>query len=1145
MNHPKPIQERILAFMKIAFVQIALALVSSALTFAIETSGQQILEKRVSIKANNEKIKSVLKKIENQVAVTFTYSADLVKKQKIVTIALDSTRLIDVLDQLFDHSLGYEVINDDQIILRPLKDPFRPSSIDQPEGMATIFEFRVTGKVLDENAQPLPGANVIEKGTTNGTTTDANGQFSLNVVNESSILVFSFIGYRSLEVSVNAQTELTVQLNPDVQSLEEVVVVGYGTQKRKDLTGSVGSVDNKDIRDLAVTRVDQALLGKVAGVQVKPVSGEPGAAPQIRIRGIGSISAGGSPLYVVDGFPMASIETLNPNDIESIDVLKDASATAIYGSRGANGVIIINTKRGKTGQATITFGTYVGWQQVSKVPKFMNAREQAQYFYDGVRNRNMDASNDVSGLPNTWKLAVPQLILDVLAGRNTTDIEPLDYVLRTAPQQQYQLAATGGNENVKYALSGEYLNQDGLIINSNFKRYSLRANIDAQLSKKLNVKLNFNPSYIDRKNVTASGVTTGAGDFSIMGGATSVNPFYPLFDENGDYFWYNGLEAVGNFNNPVALAKEITDKQRRIGFLGNINTEYKIIEDLKLTILLGGSLQSNKGMRFVPQIPAFFNQPASGTDNASFIVNWLTEYTLNYNKNVGDHHVTGLGGFTAQKETGESNSLTSNKFPNNLVPTLSAVSGLITDGSSDTYQWSLVSYLARVNYNFKGKYYATASVRTDGSSRFGSANKWGTFSSAALAWRLSDEDFLKEVRFISELKVRTSYGETGNNNIGNYEHYATINYQKYPLGEAAAAGFVPGKLANPSLTWEKQRQINIGIDLSFFDKRLALTVDHFQSSNTDLLLNVNVPATTGFSTALKNIGEVKNTGWEFVVGTVNADNKFQWTTDFNLSTYKNEVVRLGPEGDPIISGGNITMIGQPIGMFYGWLTDGIFMNQAELAQGPIYGAGTSASSRPGDIRFVDVSGPNGVPDGIINNFDKTIMGSPNPDFYYGMTNNFSYKNFSLSVSFQGVHGNDILSVSRRSTYATRSRFRNSASQNNYWKSEADPGDGKTPRPNDAPTGNIRGEFSQRWLDTGTYLRINNITLGYEVPSKISEKIKLKSLRFYINATNPFIFTKNTGFNPDVSNSDNALTPGRDLNDYPLPKSLIIGMNVSF
>ena len=420
----------------------------------------------------------------------------------------------------------------------------RSNTLDLP--VATQAETPIQGKVTDEKGEGLPGVSIVLKGTQKGTTSDSEGRYKLDVPSSAAILIFSFVGYMPQEMAVGSRITLDVTLRADDKTLEEIVVVGYGTQKRKDLTGAVGTVDSKEIKEMSVTRIDQALLGKVAGVQVKPVSGEPGAPPQIRIRGIGSISAGAGPLYVVDGFPTQTIETLNPNDVESLDVLKDASATAIYGSRGSNGVIIINTKRGRSGKPNITFDTYYGFQKVSKLPQFMTAREQAQYFYDGVKNRNIDGGFNVAGPGNTWNFKAPQLIMDVLEGRNTTDVEPLDEVLRVAPQQQYQLSATGGSESMKYAVSGEYFNQDGLIINSNFKRYSMRVNLDAKLSDRLALKLNFNPSFIDKGNVNSSGVTVGAGDFSVMGAATSVNPFYPIYDDKGGYFWYNGLEAVGN-----------------------------------------------------------------------------------------------------------------------------------------------------------------------------------------------------------------------------------------------------------------------------------------------------------------------------------------------------------------------------------------------------------------------------------------------------------------------------------------------------------------------------------------------------------------------------------------------------------------------
>lgn len=1013
----------------------------------------------------------------------------------------------------------------------------------------------VKGVVTNDNGDPLAGVTVIvanaKTNFTAGTSTDNRGGFTFSRISAGGpySFTFSIVGYETQPLSGYSIKEdvtlpLTVTMKQTTASLDQVVVVGYGTQKRKDLTGSVASVGSKEIKDLAVTRIDQALLGKVAGVQVKPVSGEPGASPQIRIRGIGSISAGAGPLYVVDGFPTSSIETLNPNDIETLDILKDASATAIYGSRGSNGVVIINTRRGKAGKATITFDTYTGWQKIAKRPKFMTAMEQAKYYYDGIRNRNIDEGRDVSGNYTTWFRKVPQEVTDVLEGRNTYDVDALDVVSRTAPQQQYQVTATGGSENTRYALSGEYFNQQGVIINSDFKRYSLRANFDAQLSKKLTVKVNVNPSFTDSRSILAAGAGTGPND-GVVAQAVIVNSWYPLVDSAGNYFAFNGLAGSSNATNPLALAKEVQARQKGIRLLGNVNAEYKIFDALRLNVLFGVNLMSSDASRFKPQLPAFFNDPATGTDNTNMLTNWLSEYTLNYNKSFGRHSISGLLGFTSQKENAQSNFITSNKYPNNFVPYLSAASGQITDGSSDAYQWSLISYLARVNYNFSSKYYVTASIRTDGSSRFGSQHKYGVFPSVALAWRISDEAFLKNVRFLSELKLRTSYGQTGNNSIGNYDQFATINYERYTLGGVAVGAFAPARLANPSLTWEKQKQVNIGFDVAFFNRRIGLTVDHFISTNTDLLLNVNVPDITGFSTALKNIGEVKNNGWEFSINTVNLKNKFGWTTDFNLSTYRNKVTRLGPGGDPIYSGGNVTMIGQPIGMFYGLITDGVFKNQAELDKGPIFSPGSAVRSRVGDTRFLDISGPDGKPDGIISSLDQTIMGSPYPDYYYGMTNHFSYKNVSLSVSLQGSQGNKVLSISRLGTLNTRGRVKQLASSNSYWKSEQDPGDGQVPRPNDAPTGGNRDPWNSRYLDYGTYLRINNINLSYLLPADYSQKLKLNSIRIYVSATNPFLFTKNESFNPDVSNSDNPLTPGIDNNNYPLTKSIVLGINVAF
>ena len=928
-----------------------------------------------------------------------------------------------------------------------------------------------------------------------------------------------------------------------------MVVVGYGTQKRKDLTGSVGTVSSRDIAELSVPRVDQALAGKVAGVQVKTVSGQPGAGPQIRVRGIGSISAGTDPLYVVDGFPTDNIQTLNPTDIESVDILKDASATAIYGSRGANGVVIINTKHGTANSSIVNFGVSYGLQKVTRIPKTMNAKQQAQYALDGLRNANVDAGSDVSGDPSTWDSPVQPEVLNVLSGASKTNSSMTRELLRTAPIAQYTLSAYGGSEKVRYGLSGEFLDQQGVVLGSDFKRYSLRANLDAKLSNRLTVKVNLNPSYT-RSNLMAESSAT---DYNYYISASPINhaqlwpAFLPVRDSAGGYYQYASSTASPGFN-PLAYVQNVTNRRTGIRILGNVSAEYKITEDLSLNVLLGATLQNLHGLNFIPSLPGlaengdFVPNIAQGTDTTAMDLNWLTEYTANYRKQFGKHSLSALGGFTVQKDHVESNFLYSNQYPNNLVPTLSAAGGNITNGSSNISEWSLISYLFRVNYNYDSKYYVTASVRTDGSSRFGSENKYGWFPSLALAWRLSGENFLKDVSWLSELKLRASYGQTGNNNIGNYQQYATINYDRYVLGNAAAAGFVPAQLANPVLTWEKQKAFNVGLDASFFNRRLSITADYFKSKNTDLLLDVNIPAITGFYTALKNIGEVQNTGFEFSLSTVNVNGKdFQWTTAFNFSTYKNRVNRLGPGGDPIYSFSNVTEVGQPIGMFYGFKTNGIYRNQSEVDKGPVFGDGTSVKSHPGDVKYVDVNG-----DGVIDNKDMTVMGNPYPDFNYGMTNNLTYKSFSLSFTLQGTHGGQVLNMAAIGQENTRgNRVAQLASQIHYWKSEADPGDGKTPRPNNSVTGNNRA-VSQRYLDGGSFMRVNNITLAYLFPSSVISRLHLKSGRIFVNATNAILLTKNTvSFNPDVSNSGNPLNPGVDFNDYPLPKTFTAGINIGF
>jgi TonB-linked SusC/RagA family outer membrane protein len=1125
-------------------LKIALLLIVAGVSSVLAAPGYAQVA-RVSLDMKSASLERVLDEIESQSEFYFIFNQKQIDVNRVVDIKEENKLITDILPQLFKGTnVKYAVLERKILLTTEQSEPDNNTKTTDSEQQ----QKTISGTVTDASTkQPMPGVNVVIVGTAIGAITDINGKYTLQVPDpNTTVLIVSFIGYKTIEIPVAAKSVIDIALAAEVTGLDEVVVVGYGTVKRKDLTGAVTSVSSEKLKNFTVTRVDQAMVGKIAGVQITQSTGAPGDAPLIRVRGIGSISAGANPLYVVDGVPGLNIDALTPSDIESIDVLKDASASAIYGSRGANGVIIVNTKRGKAGTSKIGFDMHYGWQKVSRRPEFLNAKEQAEYAYYAMKNSNEDAGNSTAGDPTTWKFPLPHPFVDVLNGTNTTDNDLLDYIFVTAPEQEYQLSASGGTENFKYAVSVDYMDQDGIILASNYKRYSARVNLDAKLTKKLDFQFNLNPSFITQHIVPSQGTGAGQGEQTTAQAVAWISLF-PAYNPDGSYYIIDQAESMTVWH-PVAVATEITNVQQTAKILGNVVLNYRIIDDLKLSILGGLTLENMERMKFTPQLPAFINNVATGSENGANGYNWINENSLNYNHSFGQHNVSALVGFTAQKEWGNVSTFSSNKYPNNLVPTLNAVSGILTGGSAIISEWSMLSYLGRINYNFNNKYYVTASFRTDGSSRFGANKKWGQFPSAALAWRISQENFLKDVTFLSDLKLRTSYGKTGNNNIGNYAHLATIAYDRYPFGAVQNGGFHQAVIDNPNLTWETQSQIDAGIDISFFDQRLAFTVDYFHSVNSDLLLNVNIPSTTGFNTTLRNIGEVENKGWEFTVSTLNIKGKFQWTTDFNISTYKNKVLKLGPTGDPIYVGGNVTQIGQPIGMFYGWVSDGIFMNQAELDAGPIYGKGTKNQSRMGDVRWKDIGGPNGEPDGIIDTYDKTIMGNPYPDFYYAMTNNFAYKNFTLNVSLVGSYGNDILSEARVGACNGRgTRVRMYKIMGDYWKSPEDPGAGtaNSMRPNDTPTGNNRGSWNDRYVDTGTFTRINNITLGYTLPGQVSSKLKMSSLRLYVSSNNPFTWSKNTSFNPEVSARSNNLQPGNDLNDWPIPKSLLIGINVVF
>lgn len=1033
-----------------------------------------------------------------------------------------------------------------------------PAPLPRAEAYQAVPAHTVTGHITDsETKEPLPGVSVILKGTMQGTSSDVNGYYSLTVpddAGENGRLIFSYVGYESLEIGIGNKNQIDADLKADLKALEEVVVVGYGTQKRGDITGAVSSVSAKDIQGMPTPSLDGALAGKMPGVQVSQTTGTPGGGLTVRVRGTGSIGAGNEPLYVIDGFPVTAnynqssnpLNSINPSDIESIEVLKDASSTAIYGSRGANGVVLITTKGGKSGKMKIDLETYTGFQQVTRKMDLMNAREFARYITDSRNNAWVDIGGDPSA-PNSQRSAIYQILpalQDPDALGEGTDWQ--DELFRTAPIHNLQATVSGGTDKIRYLVSGGYFKQNGIIINSDFQRYSFRINLEANASKRFKLGVNLTPSY------TVSNPTESEGHFSsgaLVLSALLMAPHLPVRDENGDYT--TGITLGNGFSSIENPVKSALEKKRRINelrLLGTAYGEYRLFDNLSYKLLVGVDLQNGNERIFNPSTVGRDGTPPpvipSGTFNSNYSNNLLIEHTLNYSKDFDGHNISALGGFTAQKVFAHQSEINSTNFPNDLVETLNA--GIVSSAATDAYEWSLLSYLARVNYSYKSKYLLTATIRRDGSSRFGQNNKWGTFPSVSAGWRLSEEGFMSNFSRLSELKLRASYGFTGNNFIGNYDHVGLLAIRNSVFGGSGGTivnGIAPNTISNPDLSWERNRQFDLGLEIGLLQNRIFIVTDFYQKITSDLLLSVPTPSITGYTSARQNIGKVRNSGWELGVSSRNFVNKFQWTTDFNIALNRNKILALGPSGEPIfgnyqLTNSHISRVGSSLGHYYGYQVEGIFQTQQEIDSSPSF-----ADSKPGHFKFRDVNG-----DGVLSVDDRTSLGNPHPDFIFGLTNSFSYKGFDLNILIQGVQGNEILHLGRR-FYANYAGTANGLKEmTNSWKSAEEPGDGKTPRVNRDlsrySSSNASANISSAHVEDGSFIRIRNISLGYNLPQSIADKLALRTARVYVNMQNPVTWTQYTGYNPEVSvNGASPLIPGVDYGGYPIAKVFTLGLNV--
>lgn len=1033
------------------------------------------------------------------------------------------------------------------------------------DGSTVIIEnmpepVEVTGTINDADGQPVPGVAVLIKGTTAGTTTDLDGRFSLKA-SPANTLVFSCIGFENQEITVGNRTVLKVRLNEDSVLLESVVVIGYGVVNARDVTTAISSIKAEDIQNQAISDFRQSMVGKMPGVQVMQTSGDPEGSVMIRVRGTRSATAGNDPLYIVDGVPMENgLNNLNSNDIESMEVLKDASSAAIYGSRGSNGVILITTKKGHSDRLSVSYDGYYGLEQVSKKIDLMNAYEYAQLSKEAHDAAYLDL-NPGGTAPNGSRpesfMNYPVELIPYLNGEaGLTDTDWQDAIFRNANTTSHNISISRNTENVNYFISGNYYYKEGIIINSDFERYSFRLNLDGKY-KRFKYGINFSPSYSKSNKVDASG-SYGSG--GIVQSALTSCPIWPVYNEDGSFnFQGNGYWRIGNdyqhneILNPVALATLQSEVIDRITMTGRAFMGLDIWKGLSFQTSVGGSFYGAIDNKYrSSELPLlgkeYYDAKSNPTGYASsgFYFNWLIENQLTYDRTLGDHSLNIVLVQSAQKETYKTLNVTATDYPNDYNQTIGG--GTVSDGDSKTEQWSLASYLARVQYNYKGKYMLSAAIRADGSSRFGKNNRWGYFPSASAAWRISGEPFFKEtpqLSWVSDLKLRASYGQTGNFQIGNYRHLATMSPDDYILGTGAgslASGYKPSDVENPDLTWEKTSMFNVGADLSVLQGYFNLTAEYYYANTTDMLLEVPIPHLTGYSNTLMNIGKVNNRGWELSASSAHSfANGISYSVNANWARNVNEVMALGANDTPIIESGSvdhayyITQVGEPIGSYYLLVQDGIFRNEEDLKAYPHV-----SSARPGDFRFVDVDG-----DGAIDlEKDRTIVGNYMPDFTYGFGGTFAYRGIDFAVAFQGVCGNEILNLNRRYLDNMEGNTNGTRAALNRWKSATDIGDGNTNRANRKQTGN-NSRTSTWHIEDGSYLRLQNIALGYTLPEKWTQKFFVQKLRVYLSAQNLFTWTEYSGYNPEVSGSSSALTPGEDYGTYPLAKTYMVGLNITF
>lgn len=1042
------------------------------------------------------------------------------------------------------------------------------------------FQFAISGTVTDENNQPLPGANVIEKGTTNGTTTDASGNYHLNVQDEKSVLIFSFIGYVTLEQPVSGKTIIDVVLSPTVTALEEVIVIGYGTMKKADVTTAVATLTDKEIANRPVMSFAEAMAGQVAGVEIQQSGGQPGGTNVIvRIRGTNSIGSSSDPLYVVDGVPMPNaLSAISSNDIEEITILKDVSATAIYGSRGSSGVVIITTKRAKTGAPTISYNSSVGMQQTSRRIPMMGKEDYLEALLDYKntlwvnRNPTVNKATDSNavryaagatgnnfiipdGGSNPWG-TFKYNILDPNDVAQMADTDWQDEIYRNAFTSQQEISITGGTKETRYIISGVYGRQDGLVINSNYDRFNTRAFVETKLKEKLTVSLQLMGNYGGGRMQAEGRNSQSLGAWGVNLGALTMAPVYPVMNPDGSYVDFKrNPEILGAGQpgfNPVELANNRYQYQKKYGWSASGVAEWAIMSNLNYKFTVNGQLAHNEESFFQPKGMNDYGETLTGTrsyNSQSEIRSYLIQHQLNYDLALGEkHNISVMGGYTVENYLTGSIYVRANDAPSNYVRLVSGTPMAASTGASEN---ALISYLGRVMYNYDQRYLLTGTVRWDGSSRFSPDHKWGSFPSVSAGWNISQEAFMENVRPISDLKIRGGYGISGNNGIGDFAWQGNMGGTWYPVGDPQTAlyGITPGsKTQNYDLTWENTKEYNIGFDLGLFANRIFLSGNYYERTSYDLLLNIPTPTITGQTGALVNMGKMRNSGVELMLSTKNMVGDFKWSTDFNIAHNQNVVLALGPDDAPIVgyAAGNFlpifrTTVGQPLSTFWGYQVEGVYKDDEDLANHVQYRPGMD---RPGQLYFKDVN-----EDGVINNLDETDIGNNYPIFLAGMTNRFSYKNFSLDLQLTGSYGGRVYSIFFREFVKGNNGSRGMPQYiNDRWKSPAEPGNGIVPA---IVQRGLDGRPSSYWVQDNSYLRIRNLSLGYDFDRELLKAIKISRLKVFVMANNLYTLTSYLGYDPEANTSywerigsAGSLSRGADYASYPTARTFTLGVNLT-